>query len=89
MMKEILGLIQRGGSSLRDMSKELGLDREALEDRMDSLVRSGYVREVRFTADCHSKKCMDCPMTSSCIDGKDKLPKVFELTEKGKRALDR
>jgi hypothetical protein len=87
-MIEILQLIQRGGMSLRDMSRELEIERSALEDRMNSLVRSGYIKEISFTAECGSKKCKDCPMTSSCDSDQDLFPKVFELTDKGRRALN-
>jgi predicted transcriptional regulator len=89
MMMEILQLIQRGGLSLRDMSHELDIERRALEDRIDSLVRSGYVKEMKFSGECDLKKCKNCPMTSSCGNDQDYLPKIFELTDKGRRALHR
>ncbi len=89
MMIEILTLINRGGFSLRDMSKELEMDKQALEDRIGSLVRSEYIKEMKFGAECGSKKCSDCPVGSTCAIDSDRAPKVFELTEKGKRALKR
>ena len=88
-MVEILTLINKGGFSLRDMAKQLEMEKQALEDRIGSLVRSGYIKEMKFVEECGSKKCRDCPIVSTCAIDKDLAPKVFELTDKGKRALKR
>jgi len=87
MMMEILRLIDKGGMSLRDMSKELAIDRTQLENRIGSLVNSGYIKELRFIAECSSSKCKDCPMGSSCKGDEELIPRVLELTEKGKRSI--
>jgi hypothetical protein len=87
MMKEILELIRIGGRSVRDMALELEIDRRSLEDRLNSLVSLGYIKEMKFIADCGAKRCRDCPMGSTCGGDQDLIPRVFELTEKGKRAL--
>jgi hypothetical protein len=88
-MVEILSMIAKGGKSVRDMAKELAINKDALEFRLDSLVRSGYIRELKFMADCSTGRCRDCPMGKTCSDDTHPIPRVFELTEKGYRVLER
>ena len=88
MMVEILTMISEGGRSIRDMARELNIERESLEFRLDSLKKSGYIRELKFMAECSVGRCNDCPMRKTCSDDTHPIPRVYELTEKGKRVLD-
>jgi DNA-binding Lrp family transcriptional regulator len=85
MMRELLGRISRG-ESLDSISLELNVDRKEVLNRLDELVKRGYLKKVEMDRSCGSSKCANCPMVRSC-SGDDIFPRIFELTPKGRRML--
>ena len=87
MMKEILEIISRGGN-LDVISREIGVEKELIIQRLDELVKRGYLSKVEMNSSCGTSKCADCPMNRSCTRD-EVFPRIFEMTPKGKRILDR
>jgi predicted ArsR family transcriptional regulator len=88
MMKEILWMVARGGMTFDKMSQDLGISTDGLRHKFMELERRGYIKEIDLTPSCSSNRCSKCPMGRSC-SGDRMHPKMYELTAKGKRTLDR
>jgi len=67
------------------MASLLGISEEELHDLIQGMVRMGYLAEVKTpsVACGDARRCKGCPGTISCDP--DRLPTVYELTEKGNR----
>ena len=86
MISETLSLIAKGGLSVEEMAKKLGIPKDSLVQRFDELVRKGYLKTTEDDPTCVSGKCANCPMTRSCT-GSEEYPRFYEMTSKGKRAI--
>jgi len=65
-----------------DLADYLGVTPTLVAQMTEQLVRQGYLAEVTT---CHAG-CTHCPLQTSCTLERGK-PKLWQLTEKGKRAL--
>ena len=87
-MKEILRLMNEGFSDPRKISKELGISMNQFNASVDTMVRLGYLDQVKgSTGTCGgSKLCVGCP---SARDGNCSMieTKTYYITEKGQKAL--
>ncbi|HZK02342.1 MAG TPA: FeoC-like transcriptional regulator [Anaerovoracaceae bacterium] len=84
MLKELLIAIKSSEYiSKSDISKELKVSEELVEEGFEQLIRMGYIEEVSRGISCDIG-CNSCPLSKSC----DKMPiRTIIITEKGKRLL--
>lgn len=93
MIKEILNQIAEGNTSLSELFNILGITHSELSSRLKTLEAMGYISTVCQGTPIDAKKCRGCSMAKFCsgseASAKIELIKVYELTEKGKRACDK
>ncbi len=73
--------------TITSISQEIGADREVVLQRIDEMVRMGYLKEVTTDPSCSTSKCVGCPMKRSCGDSSTS-PIILEMTSKGERILN-
>jgi len=81
MIREVLKKIQ-AGKTLAEISKDMGMEYSALLGLVEHLVKMGYL-ETRERRKDEISVCKTCPLFELCSK---KGPKIYYLTEKGKRA---
>jgi hypothetical protein len=84
MIKEVLVRIHRG-ETLAEIERELGMEHSALLGMLDRMVKMGLL-EMRERKPEEQGVCKTCPLREVC--GKNG-PKVYYLTEKGLRAINK
>ncbi len=84
MLKELLVAIKDSDYiSKSNISKELKISEELVEEGFEQLIRMGYIKEDVRGIKC-DVGCGSCPYSKSC----DKVPlKTIMITEKGERLL--
>ncbi|MBN2465478.1 hypothetical protein JXD38_07630 [candidate division WOR-3 bacterium] len=76
MIEAILTEMQRGSTTVKALSKKLGIEKSALEGMLRFMVRKGMIRELY--PQCRPKGCRGCPYHGKCPD----LPVVgYELVQ--------
>jgi len=92
MIKEILTKIAQGNTTWNELVKALNLTHIEMSNRLETLESMGYIRTVCQGKTEDVKNCPGCPMNRTCSNlkstKKDMIIKVYELTEKGKRACN-
>ncbi len=81
MIKEILRKIEEG-KTLAEISEEMNMEYSALIGLVEHLVKMGYLT-TRDRGKEEIRTCKSCPLFEICSK---KGPKVYYLTEKGKKA---
>ncbi len=84
MIRDVLIRIHRG-ETLAQIEDELGMEHSALLGMLDRMVKMGLL-EVRERTAGEQGVCKTCPLREVC--GKNG-PKVYYLTEKGLRAINK
>ena len=73
MFQKLISLLNSGKMySQYELSKELGVSTETLQEYIEYLSEKGFLKEVEFQKDdnCKSKKCGNCKSGKSCFMGK-------------------
>jgi predicted ArsR family transcriptional regulator len=79
MLNRLLSLVGKGGvHSYTDLARQLDVTEELLEQMLQDLARTGYLRPV---ADGCEAQCAGCPMAGTCAIGGP--TRVWALTDKG------
>ena len=84
MLKEILLMISQG-KTLAEIEREMNVEHSALLGMLETLVRMGYL-EVRERNAEEMDVCSSCPLREVC--GRNG-PKIYLLTERGRRAINK
>lgn len=66
MIQDILAAMRHGSTTVKKLSRELKIDKSALEAMLQYMVRKGLVRELH--PECRSKGCLGCPYHGRCPD---------------------
>jgi hypothetical protein len=78
MIEAILREVKAGTTSVRALSRKLGVERSALGGMLQYMVRRGLLRELH--PECQPKGCRGCPYQGKCHT----MPVVgYQLTEPG------
>jgi len=88
MIRDILLMVSGGGRTLESMAKDLGIPGDNLRQRFMELELMGYIKKLDPKDSCDSRSCSGCPVSRSC-SGEGAYPKMYELTDKGKRVIGR
>lgn len=83
MLERLLSLVGQGGvHSYADLTRQLDVSEELLEQMLHDLARMGYLQPV---ADGCEAPCDGCPLAETCAIGGP--TRVWTLTEKGLRLV--
>jgi hypothetical protein len=66
MIQDILAEMRHGSTTVKKLSRELKIDKSALEGMLQYMVRKGLIRELH--PKCRSKGCLGCPYHGRCPD---------------------
>ena len=66
MINEILAEMRRGSTTVKELSRKLGIEKSALEGMLQYMARKGLVREPH--PECRPKGCRGCPYHGKCSD---------------------
>jgi len=66
MIHEILAEMRRGSTTVKELSRKLGIGKSALEGMLRYMVRKGMIRELY--PQCRPKGCLGCPYHGRCPD---------------------
>jgi hypothetical protein len=84
----IARLLRNGTRTLAECACLLGMDRGQLEDRLNLMVRQGYLARITVPAPGGSCTCGHC--CASCLQSRDiPAPAIFILTPKGDQLVSR
>jgi len=88
VLKDLLSLFGDKPRTMTELSSVLGLDKDEVQERLDQMVRMGYLEEMKDTsaADQTVKKhCLGCGgcKKSSCHS----TGRSYRLTEKGNKVV--
>ncbi len=84
MLQRVLDLVAQGeAATQRDLARTLEVPEPLLAQMIGQLVSGGYMAEA---ASCNAG-CEGCALKPAC--GTDRQLRVWTLTEKGRRAVDR
>jgi len=87
MIRRILEMIDRKGYGLSEIQKELGIDADQLNQRIQAMTRMGYIEiEGSRVGQCGTFSCLGCPNTVSRCHSYSNF-NVYRITEKGKGIL--
>lgn len=76
MIDRILAEMRRGSTTVKILSRKLGVEKSALEGMLQYMARKGVIRELH--PQCRLKACRGCPYHGKCPD----LPIVgYELVK--------
>lgn len=82
MLSEILKILGTtpGALDLNELSRQLGVEKSALEGALELLVRQGKIREVIIG----SEECTHCRDRASCahLKGGNLMGKVYEIKDR-------
>lgn len=87
MLKRLLQLVVESDTqSTQALAHQLGVTPKLVEDMLGNLAMQGYLRDVNSASqsDCASGSCST---RSGCSSKQCDSPKVWEVTEKGKKLL--
>ena len=84
MIREVLRRIGEG-KTLAEIEEELGMEHSALTGMLEHLARMGYV-EIRDRKEGETGVCSSCPLREVC---RKNGAKVYYLTERGRRAINK
>lgn len=87
MLKKLLQLVINSDTqSTQALAHQLGVTAKLVDDMLANLALQGYLRDVNATGQmgCASGTCS---MRSGCNSNPCDNPKVWEVTEKGKKLL--
>jgi len=84
-LKDTLALFQERPRSISELSQMMGMDKEATQDRLDQLVRMGFLLREEPAAPV-KKKCRGCGGCEgiSCHSAGPS----YKISEKGVRAVE-
>lgn len=88
MLKELLKLFRDKPHTMAELSSVLGLDKEEVQERLDQMVRMGYLEELKDTSAAeqtvkkHCLGCGGCKRNSCECTGRS-----YRLTEKGNKVV--
>lgn len=75
MIQRVLAKMKRGTTSVRELSRRLGMEEGAVRQLLLFMVRKRMIRELH--SECQPKGCRGCPAHGMC----DSLPVTgYELT---------
>ena len=66
MIQQVLAEMRRGTTSVRDLSRRLGMEQSALEGVLRFMLRKKLIRELH--PECRPKGCRGCPYQGKCQD---------------------
>ncbi len=86
MIKETLKLLFIDNCTMQEAAENLGINQNAIKDRLIMLQHMGYIRELCNNAGPKTSACCSCSAASTCsTDGGGFEGKAYQLTEKGER----
>jgi predicted transcriptional regulator len=62
----ILAEMRHGSTTVKELSRKLGIEKSALEGMLRYMVRKGMIRELH--PQCRPKGCRGCPYHGRCPD---------------------
>ena len=74
-------VIKKGGASLKELPRELGIESKEVKEAIDLLIIKGLIREVVLGRDC-SLECKSCPLSTLCPRVKGLNIKLYIPTDK-------
>ncbi len=92
MIKDILKIMVDGEAGLTEIGQRLGLTSDQMDSRIETMVRMGYIEEVKASSACgEARYCMGCAFArkgkgNTCSES---MSRSFFITEKGRSALKR
>ncbi|MHC1592507.1 MAG: FeoC-like transcriptional regulator [Methermicoccaceae archaeon] len=86
MIRETLGLMSVGGTTLSGIAQELGTTQEGLKTLLGILERMGYVETS--TEGYDGAGCASCPLSCCAACGEGTPIVAYRLTEKGKKVVE-
>gem|GEM_PF-6569011 len=94
MLHELLALLSAGGATTREgMAAALGVGTREVDDMLERLESLGYLEKQGGDAASRvgGRSCAGCSSCSSCSGcalSPGQLPTIWQLSPKGRRALD-
>jgi hypothetical protein len=86
MIKETLKLLFIDNCTMQEAAENLGINQNAIKDRLIMLQHMGYIRELCNNVGPKTSACCSCSAASTCsTDGRGFEGKAYQLTEKGER----
>ncbi|MEM0119474.1 MAG: hypothetical protein QXJ38_03705 [Thermofilaceae archaeon] len=83
LLREVLKLAAYGPLTLSQLAEKLGVGVGEAEALIGALLAHSYLREVE------PMDCAACPLRGVCAVNVTRGVRVFELTEKGRRVIER
>ncbi len=84
-LMETLELLAEKPRNISELSELMGLERESVQDRLNQLVRMGFLVKEESDAPSNGKKCRGC---GCCSNSGCSIPLTsYRISEKGVRAL--